>query len=95
MNTDLTWALAIPWIFWGILTGLLCLAGRSWVNMLLIPVGITAVVLMISRLAPAREIFWASLLLHLVLLVYFIWSAIALELKTRREKQDQPGTDDT
>jgi len=94
MNTDLIWALAIPWVFWGILMVLLLMARRSWINMLLIPIGITVLILMIARLAPAREIFWVSLVSHVVLLAYFVWSVIALELKNRREKTRQPGSDD-
>jgi len=95
MNTDLIWALAIPWVFWGILTGLLIMARRSWINMLLIPIGITVLILMIARLAPAWKIFWISLVSHLVLLFYFVWSVISLELENRREKTRQPGSDDT
>ena len=45
MSTTLVVALVVPWVFWGVLMGLLIATGRSWINMLLIPAGITVVIL--------------------------------------------------
>lgn len=87
MNANLAVALVIPWVFWGILIGLLLATGRSWINMLLLPVGITVVILVVAGIASAREAFWASLILHFFLLIFFLWSYIAFVLRGRKEKR--------
>ncbi len=84
MNTTLIIALIIPWAFWGVLMGLLIMAGRSWINMLLFPVGITILILAIAGLSSVQEAFWASLILHIFLLVFFIGSYILFILKQRK-----------
>ena len=77
-------ALVVPWIFWGILTGLLFAAGRSWINMLLIPACITVVILAIVGLTSIRNAFLISLILHFILLVFFTGSYIAFVLRERQ-----------
>lgn len=86
MNTTLAVALVIPWVFWGIFMGLLIAAGRSWINMLVIPAGITVVILAVSILSSVREAFWASLILHLFLLFYFLKSYVSFVLRERKKK---------
>ena len=85
MSTTLAVALVIPWVFWGILMGLLIAGGRSWINMLLIPAGITVVILAIASVVSAREVFWASLILHLFLLVLFLGSYVSFVLRERKK----------
>jgi len=87
MSSTLIIAIAIPWVFWGILMGLLAAAGRSWINLLLIPVGITIVLLIAASITTAREVFWASLTLHLFFLVSLLVSYAAFVLRERKEKQ--------
>ncbi len=87
MSTTLAVALVIPWVFWGVLAGLLAVGERSWINVLLIPVGITVVILVIASLASIRDAFWTSLILHLFLLVYFLGSYISFELRERKKKR--------
>lgn len=84
MSTSLIIALVIPWVFWGVLMGLLFAAGRSWINILLIPIGITVIILAVAHLDSHRNAFWGSLVLHLFLLVYFGWSYISF---VRRERK--------
>ncbi len=86
MNATLVVALVVPWIFWGVLMGLLITGGRSWINMLLIPVGITVVILAIASLSSVRDAFWASLILHLFLLVFFLGSYVSFVLMERKKK---------
>ena len=57
MSTTLAVALVVPWVFWGVLMGLLIAGGRSWINMLLIPVCITVVILAIASLSSVRDAF--------------------------------------
>ena len=80
-------ALVVPWIFWGILTGILIATGRSWMYMLLIPACITAVIQAIAGLSSIRNAFWISLVLHLILLVIFTGhmslSCSGIDSKTR------------
>jgi hypothetical protein len=87
MNTTLAIALIIPWVFWGVLMGLLIVAGRSWINVLLFPAGITVLLLAIASLSSVREAFWSSLVLHLFLLVFFVGSYIAFLLRERKKKR--------
>ena len=87
MSTTLAVALIVPWVFWGVMMGLLIAAGRSWINMLLIPVGITALILAVANLSSVREAFWASLILHLFLLVFFLGSYVSFVLRERKEKR--------
>jgi len=86
MSTTLAVALVVPWVFWGVLMGLLFAAGRSWVNMLLIPAGTTVVILAVASLSTDREAFWVSLLLHLFLLVFFLGSFVSFVLRERKKK---------
>ena len=87
MSANLVVALVIPWVFWGILIGLLIAGGRSWINMLLIPAGITVVILVIANLVSVQEAFWASLILHLFLLVSFLGSYVSFLLRERKKKR--------
>jgi len=87
MSTTLAVALIVPWVFWGVMMGLLIAAGRSWINMLLIPVGITALILAVANISSVREAFWASLILHLFLLVFFLGSYVSFVLRERKEKR--------
>ena len=84
MSTTLVVALLIPWVFRGVLMGLLFLAGRSWINLLLIPVAITIVHLLIANFTSVRSVFWASLLLHFVLLIFLLWSYVSFILRERQ-----------
>ena len=86
MSTTLAVALVVPWVFWGVLMGLLIAGGRSWINMLLIPVCITVVILAIASLSSVRDAFWASLILHLFLFVYFLGSYVSFVLRERKKK---------
>jgi len=86
MSAYLAVALVIPWVFWGILIGFLIAGARSWTGVLLIPVGATVVVLIIS-LVSVQEAFWASLILHLFLLVYFLGSYISFVLSERKKNR--------
>jgi len=86
MSITLAVALVVPWVFWGVLMGLLIAAGRSWINMLLIPVGITMVILAVANLSSVREAFWASLILHLFLFVFFLGSYLSFMLSERKKK---------
>ena len=79
-------ALVIPWVFWGVIMGLLIAGGRSWINMLLIPVGITVVILIIASIS-VRDAFWGSLILHLFLLIYFLGSYVSFVLRERKKKR--------
>ena len=55
MSTSMIVSLAVPWVFWGAIIGLAIVAGRSWVNLLLIPVGITVVLLILAAfIRPGR-----------------------------------------
>jgi len=87
MSTTLADALVVPWVFWGILMGLLITTGRSWINMLLIPAAITVMILAIASLSSARDAFWASLILHLFLLVFFLGSYVSFVLSERKKKR--------
>jgi hypothetical protein len=84
MNSLLVVALALPWIFWGIFAGLLIVAGRSWINMLLIPAFSTALILAVAGLSSIRGAFWTSLVLHLVLLVFFLGSYVAFVIREQK-----------
>ena len=53
--------------------------------MLLIPAGITVVILAIASVVSAREVFWASLILHLFLLVLFLGSYVSFVLRERKK----------
>jgi hypothetical protein len=87
MSTTLVAALVIPWVFWGVLIGLLIAGGRSWTNMLFIPVGITVPILIISIIS-VRGAFWASLILHFILLVYFLGSYVSFVLRERKKRDE-------
>ena len=87
MGSTLAIALVVPWLFWGVLIGLLIYAGRSWVNVLLVPGLITVVILAIARLSSVQDAFWSSLVLHLFLLAFFLWSYIAFVFRERRRKE--------
>jgi len=87
MSTTLVVTLIVPWVFWGVLMGLLIAAERSWINILLIPVGITVVILAVASLSSVRVAFWASLILHLFLLVFFLGSYVSFVLRERKEKR--------
>jgi hypothetical protein len=86
MSTTLAVALVIPWVFWGVLAGLLVIAGRSWINVLLIPVGITVLILLIASVSSVWDALWISLILHLFLLVYFLGSYISFVLRERKKR---------
>ena len=58
-------ALAIPWVFWGAMIGLLIAANFT----------------------SAREVFWASLVLHLFFLVALGGSFAAFMLKERKNRK--------
>jgi len=79
-------ALVIPWVFWGVMMGLLIAAGRSWINMLLIPACVTVVILGVASLSSAREAFWVSLILHLFLFVFFLGSYVSFVFRERKKK---------
>jgi hypothetical protein len=87
MSTPLVVALVIPWVFWGVMMGLLIAAGRSWINMLLIPAGITVVILVVASLSSVRDAFWASLILHLFLFVFFLGSYVSFVFRERKKKR--------
>ena len=87
MSTTLVVALVVPWVFWGVMMGLLIAAGRSWINMLLIPAGITAVILVVASLSSVRDAFWASLILHLFLFVFFLGSYVSFVFRERKKKR--------
>ncbi len=87
MSVTLVVALVIPWVFWGILMGLLIAGGRSWINMLLIPAGTTVVILVIASLVSVQEAFWASLILHLFLFVFFLGSYVSFVFRERKKKR--------
>jgi hypothetical protein len=87
MNTTLVVALVVPWIFWGVMMGLLIAAGRSWINMLLIPAGTTVVILVVASLSSVRDAFWASLILHLFLFVFFLGSYVSFVFRERKKKR--------
>lgn len=84
MSTTLVFALLIPWIFWGTAMGLLLVAGRSWINLGVIPVGITVVILLVALGSSIADAFWASLILHAVLLVVFLGSYVSFLLRERK-----------
>jgi hypothetical protein len=67
--------------------GLLIAAGRSWINLLLFPVGITVVILAIAHLASVREAFWASIILHVFLFAFFFGSYVAFVLRERKKRR--------
>jgi hypothetical protein len=87
MSTTLAVALVVPWVFWGVLIGLLIAAGRSWINILLIPACITVVILVIASLFSVRDAFWTSLILNLFLLVFFLGSYVSFVLRERKKKK--------
>jgi hypothetical protein len=87
MSTTLVVALVVPWVFWGVMMGLLIAAGRSWINMLLIPAGITVVILVVASLSSVRDAFWASLILHLFLFVFFLGSYVSFVFRERKKKR--------
>ena len=78
-------ALIVPWLFWGTLMVLLFLAGRSWFNLLLIPVGTSIVIFVAARLSSDAEALWASLILHGLLLVFFAGSFLRFWIKDRKK----------
>lgn len=88
MSITLVIALLIPWVFWGVLMGLLIATGRSWINMLLFPTITTVVILAIASLASVREAFWVSIILHLLLFVFFLGSYVAFVLRERKKRDD-------
>jgi hypothetical protein len=86
MSTSLIIALVTPWIFWGILAGLLIYAQRSWINVMFIPVLITLLLLLIAGLSSDEGAFWLSVLLHLFLAIYFIGSYISFVFRETKNK---------
>lgn len=87
MSATLAVALAVPWVFWGVLMGLLIASGRSWINLLLIPAGITVVILAIASLSSVRGAFWTSLILHILLLFYFLGSYTSFVIRERKKNR--------
>ena len=85
MNTALIIALAIPWIFWGVVMGMLIFAGRSWINMLLMPMAITVLILIVSRAVTSSIAFWISFILHLFLLIFFLVSFVSYLIRQRNK----------
>lgn len=83
MSTALVVALLIPWIFWGTLMTLLFVAGRSWVQLGVIPVGITVVLLASAGLSSDRHALWASAILHLIVLVAQLGAYLAFLIRER------------
>ena len=57
--------------------------------MLLIPAGFTIVILAIAKLSSANNAFWASFIVHLFLLVYFLKSYISFRLKERKNNNEE------
>jgi hypothetical protein len=55
--------------------------------MLLIPAGITVLILVAARLSTDRGVFWASLILHLFLFVFFLGSFVSFVLGERKKKR--------
>jgi cbb3-type cytochrome oxidase subunit 3 len=55
--------------------------------MLLIPAGITVVILAVASLSTDREAFWASFILHLFLLIFFLGSFVSFVLRERKKKR--------
>lgn len=86
MSATLVVALVIPWVFWGVLMGLLIAGRRSWINVLLIPVGINVVILAIAGISSVRGAFWASVILHLFLLIFYVGSYLSFVLRERKKK---------
>ena len=82
-------SLLVPWAFWGILAALLIYAKRSWFNVVLIPVLMTVVILMIAAVASPREAMWFSVLLHLVVFVYFVVSYRSFVTRDRGKKEKE------
>ena len=89
LNMHLVISLLVPWAFWGILAALLYYASRSWFNVMLIPVLITIVILIVAAVAPSREAMWFSLLLHLVMFVYFLVSCRSFVTRDRGVKEKE------
>ena len=87
MNATLVIALLIPWVFWGVLIGFLIVGKRSWIGILLIPVGVTVTILIIA-IVSVQEAFWASLILHSFLFVYFLVSYTSFMLGERKKNDD-------
>jgi hypothetical protein len=87
MSKTLAVALVVPWVLWGILIGLLIAAGRSWINILIIPACITVVILAMAILSSVRNAFWASLIINLFLLVFFLGSYVSFVLRERKKKK--------
>ncbi len=55
--------------------------------MLLIPAGSTVLILAVASISSARDAFWASLILHLFLLVFFLGSYATFVLRERKKKR--------
>ena len=71
------------------LAALLIYANRSWFNVMLIPVLMTIVILMIAAVASSREAMWFSLLVHLVVFVYFLVSYRSFVIRDREQKEKE------
>lgn len=89
MNATLIMALLVPWVFWGVLMGLLKMAGRSWINLVLIPIGISVVFLIVSGFTSASGVLWLSMLLHILLLLFFFVSFVRFLLAERKGSRDR------
>ena len=63
------------------------MSGRSWVNLLLIPVGITVVLLILAALHSAMEAFRVSILFPFFFLVYFLGSYISFVIRGKRKNR--------
>ena len=83
MGYDLAAALAVAWAFWGGLAGLLAAAGRSWVPLLLVSVGVSVVILAIAAADSARGALRFSALLHGLLLAGALGSYAKFASKRR------------
>jgi hypothetical protein len=69
------------------MSALLFYARRSWFNVLMIAVLVSIVLLVVAGVASANDAMWVSLLLHLFLLVYFVFSYVTFVIRERREEK--------
>ena len=87
MSSTLIISLALPWLIWGVLMVLLMIANRSWIGLILPPLGTTIVLLAVAHLASVREAFWFSLSLHLALLLFFLASYLRFRSQQRNNRE--------
>lgn len=88
MDNNLLVALLIPWVFWGIFMGLLKYAGRSWINLVVIPFGITVVLLLVAIMVSVKEAFWLSVTAHIVFLLLMVASYLKTKMVENKNNKD-------